>query len=165
MRAATGRSLGRAVCVCVKYIVYCITLDRTCTDTLSQPRARLARLGRLHGSVYTRSQETHAHLAPTHICADMRMQSLCPQSPSALGLSGRAELTARVGNPGMPSARTHPPHCRQRAAVTTVCGQLCALPPLLRCQLANGHASSWPRSLCMACAAISHQASLSSIFA
>jgi len=79
VRAATGRSLAGAVCVCVKYIVYCITLDRTCTDTLNQPRARLARLGRLHWiSVYTLAKDP-THVSHRLICADVHMQSLCPR--------------------------------------------------------------------------------------
>jgi len=76
------RSWAVAVCVAIKYVVLCITLDRTCTDTLNQPRARLARLGRLHGSVYTRSQETHAHLAPDSY-VQMCACSLC--APKSLG--------------------------------------------------------------------------------
>jgi len=79
MRSAPGRSWAVAVCVAIKYVVYCITLDRTCTDTLNRPRARLARLGRLHWiSVYTLAKDP-THVSHRLICADVHMQSLCPR--------------------------------------------------------------------------------------
>ena len=169
LRAAPGRSRAVAVCVCGIPIVYHRSLDRTYTETLDQPRARVpARWSRPHWyQCLFAHKGPHAHLAPTHMCRCAHAISVPPNPfmASWVSLARRNYPPARVGNPGMPSARTHPPHCRQRAAVTTVCGQLCATPPLLRCQLANGHACSWPLSLCMACAAISHQASLSSISA
>ena len=107
MRAATGRSLAGAVCVCVKYVVLYITLDRTCTDTLNQPRARLARLGRLHWiSVYTLTKENPG-TSRTDSYVQMCACNLCaPKIPRLwVYLAGRN----RVGNPGMPSARTHYP--------------------------------------------------------
>ena len=173
VRAATGRSLAGAASASASATAdtasnmsYSISLwtEPVLIPSTSHERALRDLWADSMDQCIFAHKRTHAHLAPTHMCRCAHAISV-PPNPSALGLSGRAELTARVGNPGMPSARTHPPHCRQRAAVTTVCGQLCAMPPLLRCQLVNGHASSWPLSLCMACAAISHQASLSSISA
>ena len=89
LRAAPGRSWAVAVCVAIKYVVYCITLDRTCTDTLNRPRARHARsLGRFHWiSVYTLTKDP-TRVSHRLICADVRMQSLCPQT-ARVSLAGR----------------------------------------------------------------------------
>ena len=78
------------------------------------------------------SHRFRAH-KPQLICADGLHATCGPRFPRYLCLSSGAELTPASVNPGMPSARTHPPHCRQRSAVPTVCGQLCTMPPLLRC--------------------------------
>ena len=100
MRAAPGRSRAVAVYVCSIPIVYHRSLDRTYTETLDQPRARNpARWSRPHWyQCLFAHKRPHAHLAPTHMCRCAHAISV-PPNPSALGLSGRAELPARVVYP------------------------------------------------------------------
>ena len=61
-------------------------------------------------SVYSLTKDP-THISHRLICADVRMQSLCPPIPRLwVSLAGRnypPVSCTRVGNPGMPSARTH----------------------------------------------------------
>ena len=163
MRAAPVGSWAIAVCVCVDCLIYLYITARHCTLVPGSTPAR-ASAARWHGSIrlIEHSQKGPSRAPKRLICTDKPHAIRGPRFPRYLCLSSGAELTPASVNPGMPNARTHPPHCRQRAAVPhRVRATRCAMPPLLRCQLVSGHVSSRPLSLCIACSALSHQASLS----